>query len=509
MAVLDSDANEIVIRVVYDGPPEAGKTTSLRALAGSLDQSTVTPEEDADGHTLWFDWMEYTGGRFAGCRIRCQIVSVPGQAALFQRRRLLLDAADAVVFVGDSTAASLDHTMEFLFDLREILAELPGPPVGVLLQANKRDAVDAVEVDQIRARLAEEQCLVGVVESVATEGTGIREAFVYAVRLALDRVRELMDQGALPAGKPSQESPDDLLRLLHARQATLAAAGRPALVESTEDSVAAQILRELIASEEAARHRASYVVPGPDGARAPHPPDSAVPSGAIWPPVEGRAILHEIAQLALVPRRLSSGDWAAGLGSGWRIVSGRDAVHAELDQGRAALIQWARLHALSLPIISHRRCIVLADTGDGAWRLWQIVRAEDSLRELMGNAVREHEAEQVLYRLCQAAQLLLDADGKLARAPCALPCSIDTIGPSESAAVYIGLMPDAGQVPPGSGADRAGPAAFLRSQLEPLVRFDLADRCRDLRRVLHRIPRQFLHSETILTTLDSLLESPQ
>lgn len=85
MAVLDSDANEIVIRVVYDGPPEAGKTTSLRALASSLEQPSVTPEEDADGHTQWFDWMEYTGGRFAGCRIRCQIVSVPGQAALFRR----------------------------------------------------------------------------------------------------------------------------------------------------------------------------------------------------------------------------------------------------------------------------------------------------------------------------------------------------------------------------------------------------------------------------------------
>jgi hypothetical protein len=79
MAILDTDANEIVIRVVYDGPPEAGKTTSMRALAGSLSQTTVTPAEDANGRTLWFDWMEYVGGRYEGSRIRCQIVSVPGQ----------------------------------------------------------------------------------------------------------------------------------------------------------------------------------------------------------------------------------------------------------------------------------------------------------------------------------------------------------------------------------------------------------------------------------------------
>src|SRR5262245_24504994 len=103
MAVLDGDAGEIVIRVVYDGPPEAGKTTSLRALATSLAQTTQTPHEDGDGRTLWFDWMEYTGGRYQGCRIRCQIVSVPGQVAFAKRRRRLLADADVVVCVADSS----------------------------------------------------------------------------------------------------------------------------------------------------------------------------------------------------------------------------------------------------------------------------------------------------------------------------------------------------------------------------------------------------------------------
>src|SRR3954470_24230341 len=98
MALIDNDAGEIVIRLVYDGPPEAGKTTSLRALAGSLAQPAYTPAEDADGRTLWFDWMEYVGGRFEGCQIRCQIVSVPGQRTLSSRRRRIIESADVVVF---------------------------------------------------------------------------------------------------------------------------------------------------------------------------------------------------------------------------------------------------------------------------------------------------------------------------------------------------------------------------------------------------------------------------
>ncbi|HEY5934454.1 MAG TPA: hypothetical protein VIU61_07465, partial [Kofleriaceae bacterium] len=88
MAFLDTSNNEIVIRVVYDGPPEAGKTTSMRALATSFNQTSVTPEENSAGRTQWFDWMEYVGGRFEGSQIRCQVISVPGQRELGKRRSL-------------------------------------------------------------------------------------------------------------------------------------------------------------------------------------------------------------------------------------------------------------------------------------------------------------------------------------------------------------------------------------------------------------------------------------
>src|SRR5262245_23954540 len=198
MAVLDTARSEIVIRVVYDGPPEAGKTTSMRALAASLAQRTLSPEEDPAGRTLWFDWMEYVGGRFEGCQIRCQIVSVPGQAELVRRRHALLEAADVVVFVGDSTPSRWALALGYLSDLRRALQ----PTIGVVFQANKRDAVDRIGLDEIRLRIGDARWSIGIVESVAADGTGIREAFVYAVRLALDRVREQMSRGALPHGPP-------------------------------------------------------------------------------------------------------------------------------------------------------------------------------------------------------------------------------------------------------------------------------------------------------------------
>lgn len=498
MALIDSEASEIVIRLVYDGPPEAGKTTSLRALAGSLAQKTYTPAEGPDGRTLWFDWMEYVGGRFEGCRIRCQIVSVPGQRALNARRRRVIEGADVVVFVADSATRETARTLAYLLELREMLAGADAP-VGVILQANKRDLADAIPLDDLRARIAELGWPIGVVESIASDGTGIREAFVYAVRLALDRVRELMNRCALPTTATGPANAGELFDALRGDDASRRA---PIVVESGPGSVAAALLREVLACEENAARAPGARTPG---AGDPRPPDAAVPIGAIWPPVEGRAILCELAQVALLPRRLSNGDWAAGLGSGWRVVSHREAAFASLDQGRMALIQWARLHAGAVGTISPRRCIVLADDGRDGWRLWQIVRAECALRESIDGALRDHPGDALLPRLCQLAQLLLDADAKLARLALPLPCNLDCIGTSDGVAVYVGLMPDpSGAI--GAPRPRSDPHSLVSTQLEAIAPA-LRERALDLEHVLARLPDAHPPADGIVPAVAALLRA--
>ena len=71
MAVLDARSDAVVIRIVYDGAPMAGKTTSVGALGRGLGSNVLTPAE-VGGRTLYFDWLDYTGGLFEGHRIRCQ-----------------------------------------------------------------------------------------------------------------------------------------------------------------------------------------------------------------------------------------------------------------------------------------------------------------------------------------------------------------------------------------------------------------------------------------------------
>ena len=50
MACIDPRTDAIVIRIVYDGAPLAGKTTSVRALGERLGAGVVTPAE-VEGRT--------------------------------------------------------------------------------------------------------------------------------------------------------------------------------------------------------------------------------------------------------------------------------------------------------------------------------------------------------------------------------------------------------------------------------------------------------------------------
>lgn len=218
MAILDDINGMVVLRIVYAGPPLSGKTQTVRALASNLlgtrhADAVYTPDE-AGNRTLYFDWLEYSGGSFQGRRIRCQIVAVPGQSVLFRRRQLLLQAADVVVFVVDARPEYGESITSFYDEMRQIIDKPDETaPVGVIVQANKSDLPGALVKEDLHHLLGDDRSLT-IVPTVATQGTGLRETFVQAVGLGLARVRTLMEEGRLrPTTEPLEiASGQDLLK---------------------------------------------------------------------------------------------------------------------------------------------------------------------------------------------------------------------------------------------------------------------------------------------------------
>lgn len=433
MAVDAQQDPSIVIRIVYDGPPEVGKTTSVRALARSFGRQVFTPEEQ-DGRTVYLDWLEHVGGRFDGAPIRCQVASVPGQQRWRRRRNLLVDQADVVVFVGDTSAAGWSESRTLLRRLLRRLQRRDGPTVGVVFQANRRDVPDALPLALVQKEIGAENVV--VIESVAVDGVGVREAFVFAVRLALDRVRELQQRGPLAELRVATEV-GDMLEEMISLPDTLA------LSEAEFAADVDDVLEELEEFDELSPDAAVEVGEPPktpaDGQLAP---THEVQSGLVWPPIEGRVSLCQ----ATIPHARGvidgAGHLSAVLANGWYAQSFAGFVFDGLDEGRERLIEWARAHASAQVLLSRQRCIALAETGDGRWRLWQVVLAQRSLRDIVLDAAGTADAAAMVQGLGLASRILAEASTTSASLPLRLPCTLDTIGVSDvGRPVYVKALP--------------------------------------------------------------------
>lgn len=457
MAVIDETRGVLVVRIVYDGPALSGKTTSLKALARGVSSQVTTPAETA-GRTLFFDWVDYVGGLFDGRQIRCQIVGVPGQRELEERRKLLVETADAVVLVLDTREQEWDFSLDWV---RRTVPHCRGkePPVGLVLQANKRDSPDAVPQANMRADL-NRIAPVALVPSTATTGDGIREAFVLAVRLALDRVRALATAGLLATGRADDDTPEELLARLKGAESkgdlpvgeTFAKSVAQALTLEQEAVAWPTSSASLNVSEQ--QEEVEFV------------PDPMMPGGMIWPPVDGRALLHEVAALDIRPTRSGRADWC-GSGSGFRFHSNGSAVYSDLQSARDELIEWARLHAANTAHLSSGRAVILAEAGGGRRRLWQIVRAEATLRERLAAALPSFEPAQLAAELLSVASQLASARDFFSSTTVTLPCTLWTIGANASSRpTFVGLMPTRTQQAPTEPSGRE----LLRRELSPQLR---------------------------------------
>jgi signal recognition particle receptor subunit beta len=470
MAIFDSDNDSIVVRIAYDGPPMAGKTTSMNALAGILAakrRSEVFTPGEAEGRTLYFDWMDYRGGLIDGHQVHCQVVSVPGQRALKSRRERLLLDADAVILVADSDADALRSAVDCYESLKPLLARPGEPGVGIVLQANKQDREEAASVEQIREEFSQDAHL-AVIGASATSGTGIREAFTFAVRLALDRVRELMKEGQLPVGPPEIANGQELLRMMEAAEADPPNSDvEPRRVQALPGGEA--IVEEAPIAEEGAPPPVSV-----DEGGRPKLPDSNAPGGLVWPPVKGRVLLHELESGKQEIGQREPGGWFGRIDGRWLLYSGPSSEYSGMEAGRAPLLAEARVHAHFSHVLSTPRALVVARADEKAWRLWKIVEAVPSLHAQLSSALASPDIGFVAQALLDAAKDLSEVHGIFEQERIGLSATLLTLGRTDQGVRYVGIVPDA-PLRDTLAAETLELESVLRSEFTPHVAF-LADK---------------------------------
>ncbi|MES1178683.1 MAG: ADP-ribosylation factor-like protein [Myxococcales bacterium] len=191
MPSFDSARNCHIVRIVYDGPGIAGKTTNLQRICDVIPSSRrsemYTPAE-LKGRTMFFDWLEIDGPAQGGQALKFQLITVPGQVERAYRRKPLIEMADVVAFVCDSSPAQIPDTMRTFSRLRALMRRRKDK-LPLVVQANKQDVEGALTPDKMRKRLKLDAA-VPVVGATAVTGGGVKETLMTAIRAGVHTLRD-------------------------------------------------------------------------------------------------------------------------------------------------------------------------------------------------------------------------------------------------------------------------------------------------------------------------------
>ncbi len=176
MSFVNFAKREVILKIVFYGAAECGKTTNLLFLHQTVQdkyRGDIVILDTKGERTLFFDFFPIYLGEVQGFKIKFQLYTVPGQSYYSASRRLVLDGTDGVIFVIDSQQHREHENFESWNDMMENLAFFRIDPakLPIVLQYNKRDLTDLLELGSFERHLK----LSGhsVFEAVATNGNGV------------------------------------------------------------------------------------------------------------------------------------------------------------------------------------------------------------------------------------------------------------------------------------------------------------------------------------------------
>lgn len=377
MAVYDLGEQRLCVRVVYDGVAGAGKTTNLRQLCNLFATQRTTelysPAEQR-GRTLYFDWVRISAGVVCGFPLLCQVISVPGQLVLTERRRHLLASADVVVYVCDSAAPSLNRARDGL-ELLDRVARERGETVPVIVQANKQDQAVAVDGTTVLQSLGRTDLT--VVEGIATDGIGVVDTFVTAIRVLARTIQTRSENQGMRVRVQRAESAAEVLKRLEQARVDPEWAAEMVL----EEAAAALLFDDPTSFAEEAAHDVAPTVNGASekpepttGGGAPFPPlpTADVPTGFIWPAHTGRTTLRALESDARLSEaiRLDANGHAEHVVGNYVLRTSLDVRFTGAELARQALVRAARERAQEAA--ASDTVLVLQSARDGSCWLWTV-----------------------------------------------------------------------------------------------------------------------------------------
>jgi len=177
----------IQFKVIYWGPAEAGKTTSLLGVRYTLSKHVADDlfaVQTTMGRTLWNEYNAFyfdipiAKGGFV--KVIIHLTALTGQERFLATREHVGMGADGVIFVADCRREYLNATKRSFEELLAFIRRF----TPLVIQANFQDIINAANPEELGRVLdldSTTDCWlknVEIIPTIAREGINVTEAFV-------------------------------------------------------------------------------------------------------------------------------------------------------------------------------------------------------------------------------------------------------------------------------------------------------------------------------------------
>lgn len=203
MIEYDEKNGKMVLKLVYYGPALSGKTTNLLQLHEMISREgrgDLTVMDTVGDRTIYFDLLPLFLTAPSGLRIKMKLYTVPGQVQHDSTRKAVLQRADGVAFIADSSVSQEIINFESFDNLEKNLSivGLDIDRLPLVIQFNKRDLEAITAEAEIRKTWL--QTGIPVLMASALNGWGVLETFLKLAELTyihLDQRYLLADEHGL------------------------------------------------------------------------------------------------------------------------------------------------------------------------------------------------------------------------------------------------------------------------------------------------------------------------
>ncbi len=216
MALFNYANREITAKIVYYGPGVCGKTTSLQYIherIAPVQRGRLLSLATEKDRTIFFDLLPLKLGEIGGFKLRFQLYTVPGQVKYNKTRKLVLQGADAVVFVADSQMGRREANIQSYKNLQDNLQEQNRSleELPLVYEFNKRDMNNILSIEDLNADLNPRN--LPYFPTIATKGVGVMETLEAISKFTLQDLEQRLKPDESGQSLDDEEE-DELLRMM-------------------------------------------------------------------------------------------------------------------------------------------------------------------------------------------------------------------------------------------------------------------------------------------------------